>query len=133
MSTTDPRKAGPQPPFPEQRQPSPGEDRAVRLSSRRSIEETVERFGRIDVLVNNAAYQGESVSSFDEILPFDPSPPLIVQSFGAEKVGHFGASNPMERPAQPAELAPAYVFLACDESRFVTGEVIGVTGGRRLV
>lgn len=38
----------------------------------------------------------------------------------------------MERPAQPAELAPAYVFLACDESRFVTGEVLGVTGGMRL-
>ena len=38
----------------------------------------------------------------------------------------------MERPAQPAELAPAFVFLACDESRYVDGEVLGVTGGELL-
>jgi NAD(P)-dependent dehydrogenase (short-subunit alcohol dehydrogenase family) len=38
----------------------------------------------------------------------------------------------MERPAQPAELAPAYVFIACDESRYVNGEVLGVTGGKPL-
>ena len=55
--------------------------------------------------------------------------PLIQQSFGPEKVSTFGVSSPMERPAQPAELAPAFVFLASDESRFVTGEVLGVTGG----
>jgi NAD(P)-dependent dehydrogenase (short-subunit alcohol dehydrogenase family) len=41
------------------------------------------------------------------------------------------APGPVWTP-QPAELAPAYVFLASAESRFVTGEVIGVTGGRRL-
>ena len=35
----------------------------------------------------------------------------------------------MKRPAQPAELAPVYVFLASDDSRYVVGEVIGVTGG----
>jgi cysteine desulfurase / selenocysteine lyase len=35
-----------------------------------------------------------------------------------------------ERPAQPAELAPAFVFLASDDSSFMTGEVVGVTGGR---
>jgi NAD(P)-dependent dehydrogenase (short-subunit alcohol dehydrogenase family) len=38
----------------------------------------------------------------------------------------------MRRPAQPAELAPAFVFLASDESRYITGEVLGVTGGRFL-
>lgn len=58
--------------------------------------------------------------------------PLIPQSFGAEKVAEHGKSNPMGRAAQPAELAPAYVFLASDESRFVTGEILGVTGGMRL-
>ncbi|CAM4532358.1 Short-chain dehydrogenase/reductase SDR [Myxococcus xanthus] len=38
----------------------------------------------------------------------------------------------MGRPAQPAELAPSYVFLASDESRYVNAEVLGVTGGRLL-
>ncbi|HET9958450.1 MAG TPA: SDR family oxidoreductase [Polyangiaceae bacterium] len=58
--------------------------------------------------------------------------PLIAQSFDAEKVAHFGETSPTGRPAQPAELAPAYVFLASDESRYVTGEVLGVTGGKPL-
>jgi NAD(P)-dependent dehydrogenase (short-subunit alcohol dehydrogenase family) len=58
--------------------------------------------------------------------------PLIPQSFGEEKVKHFGESSPMKRPAQPAELAPAFVFLASDESRYVDGEILGVTGGKFL-
>jgi hypothetical protein len=57
--------------------------------------------------------------------------PLIVQSYEGEKLEKFGGS-PIGRPAQPAELAPAYVFLACDESRYVNGEVLGVTGGMLL-
>jgi NAD(P)-dependent dehydrogenase (short-subunit alcohol dehydrogenase family) len=44
-------------------------------------------------------------------------------------VASFGEHSPMGRPAQPAELAPVYVFLASDESRYIVGEVIGVTGG----
>src|SRR5947209_876703 len=58
--------------------------------------------------------------------------PLVAQSFDREKLKDFGKKYPMERPAQPAELAPAYVFLACDESRYVNGEVLGVTGGKPL-
>jgi hypothetical protein len=58
--------------------------------------------------------------------------PLVVQSFDAEKNAKFGENAPLGRPAQPAELAPAFVFLACDESSYVTGEVLGVTGGRTL-
>jgi NAD(P)-dependent dehydrogenase (short-subunit alcohol dehydrogenase family) len=38
----------------------------------------------------------------------------------------------MGRPAQPAELAPAFVFLASQESSFVNGEILGVTGGKPL-
>ena len=38
----------------------------------------------------------------------------------------------MGRPGQPAELAPVVVFLASDDSRYITGEVIGVTGGQVL-
>ena len=58
--------------------------------------------------------------------------PLIARSFEPEEVAEFGQDNPLGRPAQPAELAPAYVFLASDEARFVVGEVIGVTGGLLL-
>ena len=48
----------------------------------------------------------------------------------AEKVKTFGRDTLFERPAQPVELAPLYVFLASNESRFVTGEVYGATGGQ---
>lgn len=176
------------------------------------VQRAVAELGRIDILVNNAAFQGKSVKRFEDLsaervrhtfatniealfnvtreaLPHmhaggciinsssiqaeDPSAgvldyaatkaaitdftkglaqhlvergirvnavapgpvwtPLIAQSFPPEKIGQFGVDNPMGRPAQPAELAPAYVFLASDESRFVTGDVIAVTGGRPYV
>jgi len=178
---------------------------------KRIVAEVVERFGRIDVLVNNAAKQGKAVEKFEELTPeriedtfrtnilamfslvrhalphmrpgativnvgsiqaYEPSAeildyastkgaivtftkglsqsllqrgirvncvapgpvwtPLIVQSFPADKVATFGKQSPMERPAQPVELAPAFVFLASDESRYITGEVLGVTGGKPL-
>jgi NAD(P)-dependent dehydrogenase (short-subunit alcohol dehydrogenase family) len=186
-------------------------DLAEESQCRRVIEEAVRAFGRIHVLVNNAAYQGKAVERFEDIdaarlertfrvnveamfhlvrfaLPHlekgaaivnsasiqaympkasildyaatkgaivtftkglaqeligrgirvncvAPGPvwtPLVAQSFDREKLKQFGKDSPMERPAQPAELAPAYVFLACDESRYVNGEVLGVTGGKPL-
>ncbi len=55
--------------------------------------------------------------------------PLIPSSFSAEKVGTFGLDVPMKRAGQPFELAPAYVYLASDDSRYVTGQVIHVNGG----
>ena len=58
--------------------------------------------------------------------------PLIASTMPAEQVSGFGETNPTGRAAQPSELAPAYVFLASADSRFVSGEIIGVTGGRRL-
>jgi NAD(P)-dependent dehydrogenase (short-subunit alcohol dehydrogenase family) len=58
--------------------------------------------------------------------------PLIAATMEAEKVASFGETNPTKRPAQPAELAPAYVFLASRDGVFVVGEVIGVTGGKLL-
>jgi len=58
--------------------------------------------------------------------------PLIAATMPPEEVSTFGESSPTGRPAQPAELAPAYVFLASADSRFITGEVIGVTGGKLL-
>jgi NAD(P)-dependent dehydrogenase (short-subunit alcohol dehydrogenase family) len=56
--------------------------------------------------------------------------PLIPSTMDQEKVKHFGEHTAFERPAQPAELAPLFVFLASNESRFVTGEVYGATGGQ---
>jgi NAD(P)-dependent dehydrogenase (short-subunit alcohol dehydrogenase family) len=55
--------------------------------------------------------------------------PLIPATMPAESVPSFGQKTPEGRAGQPAELAPAYVFLASEESRFIAGEVIGVTGG----
>ena len=49
-----------------------------------------------------------------------------------EKLVEFGKNVPMGRPGQPAELAPTYVFLASQESSYITAEVIGVTGGNHL-
>jgi NAD(P)-dependent dehydrogenase (short-subunit alcohol dehydrogenase family) len=47
-----------------------------------------------------------------------------------EKVAKFGTQSPMGRPAQPEEVAPAYVFLASDaDSSFITGIVLQVMGG----
>ncbi len=47
----------------------------------------------------------------------------------AEKVQHFGEGKPYGRPGQPAEIAPAFVFLASGESTFMTGETVSLTGG----
>jgi NAD(P)-dependent dehydrogenase (short-subunit alcohol dehydrogenase family) len=178
---------------------------------RRVVDAAVQRFGRVDVLVNNAAFQGKSVERFEDIdaarlertfranvmsmfhlvryaLPhmdpggsiintssiqaYQPSPgildyaatkgaivtftkglaaevikrgvrvnavapgpvwtPLIAQSFSEEHMKRFGEKAPIGRPAQPKELAPAFVFLACDEGRYVNGEILGVTGGELL-
>lgn len=49
-----------------------------------------------------------------------------------DKLHEFGAETPMHRPGQPVEVAPAYVFFASEESSYITGEVLGVTGGRHL-
>jgi NAD(P)-dependent dehydrogenase (short-subunit alcohol dehydrogenase family) len=49
-----------------------------------------------------------------------------------EKLTKFGQQAPMGRAGQPAEVAPAYVYLASQESSYVTGEIIGVTGGQHL-
>jgi NAD(P)-dependent dehydrogenase (short-subunit alcohol dehydrogenase family) len=58
--------------------------------------------------------------------------PLIPATMPEEKVESFGEQTPLGRAGQPAELAPAYVCLASQESSFVTAEVIAVTGGQPL-
>jgi NAD(P)-dependent dehydrogenase (short-subunit alcohol dehydrogenase family) len=172
--------------------------------SRRAVEE----FGRIDLLVNNAAFQrtyenfadipeaefeetfrvnvfamfrlcklllpqmpaGASIINTASIQSFDPSEsliayaatkaaiasftrslaahaiktgvrvnavapgpvwtPLIPATMPEEAVKKFGSTSAFERPAQPAEIAPIFVFLASAEASFVTGEIYGATGGQ---
>jgi len=59
--------------------------------------------------------------------------PLIPASMPSEKVQHFGEQVPMKRPAQPCELAPVYVMLASDESSYVSGATVAVTGGKPIL
>jgi NAD(P)-dependent dehydrogenase (short-subunit alcohol dehydrogenase family) len=172
------------------------------------VDRAVDEFGRLDILVNNAAFQSthESIDEFSteelertfrtnvfamfwlcraalprmklgsaiintaSIQAFDPSPtllayaptkaaivnftkalsqaamkqgvrvnavapgpvwtPLIPSTMPEKSVRKFGADTSFERPAQPVEIAPVFVFLASNEARFVTGEVYGVTGGQ---
>jgi NAD(P)-dependent dehydrogenase (short-subunit alcohol dehydrogenase family) len=177
---------------------------------RQIVERAMQEFGRLDILVNNAAYQdviesiqqvteemllhtyrtnifamfylckaamqdmqpGSTIINTTSIQAYQPSPtllpysstkgailtftkglsdeaiekgirvnavapgpiwtPLIPASFPGEKVAKFGQDTPMGRPGQPAELAPVYVFLASQDSTYITGECIGVTGGKPL-
>ena len=55
--------------------------------------------------------------------------PLIPSSFNEQEVEIFGTETPLKRAGQPFELAPAYLYLASDDSRYVTGQVIHVNGG----
>ncbi len=56
--------------------------------------------------------------------------PNIPGTMPIEEVENFGHEVAMKRPGQPEELAPAYVYLACDDSSFVTGAILEVTGGK---
>jgi NAD(P)-dependent dehydrogenase (short-subunit alcohol dehydrogenase family) len=74
-----------------------------------------------------AMKKGERVNA---VAPGPVWTPLIPSTMPKEKVKSFGQDTSFERAAQPVELAPIYVFLASNESRFVTGEVYGATGGQ---
>ena len=179
-----------------------------RAASDSAVDVCIEEFGRLDILVNNAAFQqtyesiqdipddeisyafqtnieaffhfsraalkhippGGSIINTTSIQAFEPSSnlapyaatkaaianftislaseainqgirvngvapgpvwtPLIPTTMPDEKVKNFGANTLFGRPAQPAELAPVYVFLASADASYVTGEIYGVTGGR---
>ena len=58
--------------------------------------------------------------------------PLIPATMPGEKVESFGRQVPLGRAGQPAEVAPAYVFFASQESSYVSAQVLGVTGGSAL-
>jgi NAD(P)-dependent dehydrogenase (short-subunit alcohol dehydrogenase family) len=78
-------------------------------------------------LAMEVAQQGIRVNA---VAPGPVWTPLIPATMPAEFVSQFGQQeSPMGRAAQPAELAPAYVFLAPQESSHVNAETLGVTGG----
>ena len=82
-------------------------------------------------LAKNLAQKGIRVNA---VAPGPVWTPL--QSSGGQpqdSIEKFGAQTPMGRPGQPAEFGPLYVFLASQESSYVTGEIYGVTGGEGLV
>ncbi|SDL62188.1 SDR family oxidoreductase [Chryseobacterium taihuense] len=53
--------------------------------------------------------------------------PLVKETF--DDLSTFGKDNPLKRAGQPSEVAPAYVFLASEDSSFITGEIIHINGG----
>jgi NAD(P)-dependent dehydrogenase (short-subunit alcohol dehydrogenase family) len=55
--------------------------------------------------------------------------PLIPATFPAEKVASFGANTAMKRPGQPNEVASCFLFLACEDSSYISGSVLHPNGG----
>ena len=87
------------------------------------------------ILTFTKALSEEAIKQGIRVNAVAPGPvwtPLIPASFPADKVAEFGKTTPMGRPGQPSELAPVYVFLASQDSTYITGECIGVTGGKPL-
>src|SRR5438105_2209617 len=81
------------------------------------------------------AFAEEAIKRGVRVNAVAPGPiwtPLIPSTFPAEHVQEFGKNTPTGRAGQPVEIAPVYVFLASTESSYITGEVIGATGGRPL-
>ena len=81
------------------------------------------------------AFANEAIKRGVRVNAVAPGPiwtPLIPSTMPPEHVEKFGENTPTGRAGQPVEIAPIYVFLASSESSYITGEVIGATGGRPL-
>ena len=81
------------------------------------------------------AYRGLAANLADKDIRVNgvaPGPiwtPLIPETMPADEVESFGTDTPMGRPGQPAEVAPCYLFLACADSSYITGQVLHPNGG----
>jgi NAD(P)-dependent dehydrogenase (short-subunit alcohol dehydrogenase family) len=135
----------------------PGDVRTQKYAEK-AVARTIKEFGHLDVLVNNAAFQVhtsqledltarhfEGIHAFTRSLSSQPvargirvnavAPgavwtPVNPSDKEAKNVSKFGADTPMKRPAQPEEIAPAYVFLASPQcSSYITGEILPIIGG----
>jgi NAD(P)-dependent dehydrogenase (short-subunit alcohol dehydrogenase family) len=77
-------------------------------------------------LSSNLAKKGIRVNG---VAPGPIWTPLIVSSFDPKKIETFGTDVPMERAGEPAEIAPSYLFLACNDSAYMTGQFLHPNGG----
>ncbi|CAG8504819.1 22813_t:CDS:10 [Cetraspora pellucida] len=116
------------------------------------IDHVVKKWGRIDVLVNNASEQhvGGNIQDLSaeqlertfrraslaslgiRVNAVAPGPiwtPLITASFPPEMMEQFGKETPFGRAGQPSEVAPCYVFLASNDSSYMSGQVLHPNGG----
>jgi NAD(P)-dependent dehydrogenase (short-subunit alcohol dehydrogenase family) len=80
-------------------------------------------------LAQQVAEQGIRVNA---VAPGPIWTPLIPATFDEEHVEKFGKNTLLGRAGQPNEVAPAYVFLACDDSSYITGQVIHTNGGEMV-
>ena len=83
-----------------------------------------------NLVVNLAQELGPKGTRVNAVAPGPIWTPLIPATMPLDKVEGFGADVPLGRPGQPVEVAAAYVFLASDEASYVSGTVLGVTGGK---
>ncbi|KGN42286.1 SDR family oxidoreductase [Knoellia aerolata] len=83
-----------------------------------------------NMVVNLASELGPRGVRVNAVAPGPIWTPLIPATMPPEKVEGFGSDTPLGRAGHPVEVAAAYVFLASDEASYVSGTVLGVTGGR---
>lgn len=76
---------------------------------------------------------GEKGIRVNSVAPGPIWTPLIPATMPPKKVANFGDDVPLGRAGQPAELAPVYVLLACDEASYISGARVAVTGGRPIL
>lgn len=77
-------------------------------------------------LASNVVNRGIRVNA---VAPGPIWTPLIVSSFDKDKVATFGSDTPMGRAGEPYEVAPSYLFLACEDASYITGQVLHPNGG----
>lgn len=98
--------------------------------SRQLVDYAATKAALVNFTANLGAELAERGIRVNSVAPGPFWTPLIPATMPADKVDGFGTDTPLGRPGQPAEIAAAFVFMACDDARYVTGETLHVTGGR---